>query len=151
MIAMTTSITPTISMTSAAASLYLLISNRPYTLEVANGHLGETRKITVLTAVIPRTKENTMPEKNGCFNRGSVTLRKVSPLPAPRMMDASSIDRSICRSVDDPDSMDTDMFLKIKAATMINAVPVKINGFVLNALIYSPRMPLRFLVPPLVR
>ena len=50
--------------------------------------------------------------------------------------DASSIDLSICKSVEAPDSIDTDMFLNINAASKIYGVPVRIINPVLNALIY---------------
>src|SRR6266567_6067165 len=58
----------------------------------------ETRKIVALIAVIERMKTMPSPAKNAGRIKGSVILRNVLALPAPRPCDASSRLRSICCS-----------------------------------------------------
>src|SRR5437764_719047 len=58
----------------------------------------EPRKMVALIAVSERMKTMPSPAKNAGRIKGSVILRKVVALPAPRLCDASSRLRSICCS-----------------------------------------------------
>ena len=65
---------------------------------VISVQLIDTRKMVALIAVIERMKTTPRPAKKAGAISGRVTRRKVSPLPAPRLADASSRLRSICCS-----------------------------------------------------
>jgi len=105
-------------------------------LIVAKFQRGEIRKITVLTAVMARTNEYTRPEKNACLSIGKLMRRKVTAPVAPSIVEASSIDLSICKSVEVPASIPTGIFLNANAIISKKADPVHINGLSLNARIY---------------
>ena len=57
---------------------------------VINVQLMETRKIVALMAVIERMKTTPRPAKKAGRINGSVTRRKVVPVPAPSPREASS-------------------------------------------------------------
>ena len=63
---------------------------------VISVQLIDTRKMVALIAVIERMKTTPRPAKKAGAISGRVTRRKVSPLPVPRLDDASSMLRSIC-------------------------------------------------------
>ena len=61
-----------------------------------HGGLGVNRKMTTDSVVMARTKAVTRPVVNGPRRSGNSTSRKARRLPAPRLVAASSIERSIC-------------------------------------------------------
>jgi hypothetical protein len=91
-------------------------------------------------AVIERTKQFANPEKNAGVIMGRVIFLNVSELSAPKSMEASSMEGSICSMAAIPFLIPTGRFLNTSRTMIMNPVPVKAVGInrdgVLKARIY---------------